>query len=69
MVTFSFTIPTTGGEQRFRLTFPFVFGPGSGTAFTDVFPGPFVFTPKTGDCVTAPVTEFNVVRTGLLLTG
>jgi hypothetical protein len=68
IVTFSFTIPTTDGEQKFRLTFRFAYGPGAGSSFTDVFPGLFVFTPKTGDCVTAPVTEFNVARTGLLVT-
>jgi hypothetical protein len=67
-VTFSFTIPTTAGDQKFRLTFPFVYGPGGGTARTDVFPGVFLFFPKTGDCINEPITEFNVLRGATLLT-
>lgn len=67
-VNFSFTIPTTAGDQKFSLTFPFVYGPGGGTARTDVFPGVFVFFPKTGDCINAPITEFNVLRSAMLLT-
>ena len=69
MVNFSFSIPTTGGEQKFRLRFAFTFGPGFGGSNNDAFPGVFVFSPKTGDCVTAPVTEVNIVRTALLLAG
>jgi hypothetical protein len=67
-VNFSFTIPTAAGAQKFRLTFPFVYGPGGGTARTDTFPGVFVFLPKKGDCINAPVTEFEVHRTAILLT-
>jgi hypothetical protein len=67
-VHFSFTIPTTDGEQKFRLTFPFVYGPGGGTARTTDFPGVFVFSPTAGDCMNKPVTEFNVVRNAVLFT-
>ena len=67
-VNFSFTIPTSGGEQRFRLTFPFVYGPGGGTARTTDFPGVFVFYPKAGDCINGPVTEFEVVLNATLIT-
>ena len=67
-VNFSFTIPTAAGAQRFRLTFPFVYGPGAGTARTDTFPGVFAFFPKKGDCINAPVTEFDVYRSAILLT-
>jgi hypothetical protein len=69
MVNFSFTIPTTGGDQRFHLRFAFTFGPGIGGSSNDPFPGVFAFSPKTGDCVTAPVTEVNIVRTAVLLGG
>ena len=65
-VNFSFTIPTTGGEQKFRLTVPFVYGPGGGTARTTDFPGVFAFYPTAGDCMNKPVTEFNVVRNAVL---
>jgi hypothetical protein len=65
-VNFSFTIPTTAGEQKFRLKFTFVYGPGGGASRTDEFPGAFVFYPTKGDCVHAPVTEFKVVRTAVL---
>jgi hypothetical protein len=65
-VNFSFTIPTEGGEQKFRLTFPFVYGPGGGTARTDDFPGVFVFYPTAGDCREKPVTRFEVVRNATL---
>lgn len=68
VVNFSFTIPTAAGPQKFRLTFPFVYGPGGGTARTDAFPGVFVFFPKKGDCINAPVTEFEVHRSAVLLT-
>jgi hypothetical protein len=67
-VNFSFTIPTTGGEQKFRLTFPFFYGPGGGTAQTTDFPGVFVFFPTAGDCTNAPVTEFKVIRNATLFT-
>lgn len=67
-VNFSFTIPTTGGEQKFRLTFPFVYGPGGGTAQTTDFPGVFVFFPTAGDCTNTPVTEFKVIRNATLFT-
>ena len=67
-VNFSFTIPTAGGAQKFRLTFPFVYGPGGGTARTTDFPGVFLFYPTAGDCLNAPVTEFNVVRNAILFT-
>jgi len=67
-VNFSFTIPTDGGEQKFQLKFPFVYGPGGGTASTDDFPGVFAFYPKTGDCMNRPVTEFEVVRNAVLFT-
>ena len=66
VVNFSFTIPTAGGPQRFRLTFPFVYGPGGGTARTTDFPGVFLFYPTAGDCVNAPVTEFKIVRNATL---
>ena len=65
-VNFSFTIPTTGGDQKFRLRFSFVYGPGGGTARTTVFPGVFLFFPTVGDCTNAPVTEFKVVRNAAL---
>ena len=65
-VNFSFTIPTAGGVQKFRLNFEFVYGPGGGTAKTSDFPGVFVFYPTAGDCMNAPVTEFNVVRNAVL---
>lgn len=65
-VNFSFTIPTAGGVQKFRLTFPFVYGPGGGTARTSEFPGVFVFFPTAGDCTNEPVTEFQVVRNATL---
>src|SRR5437660_6327826 len=67
-VNFSFTIPTAAGAQRFHVTFPFVYGPGAGTARTDTFPGVFAFFPKKGDCINAPVTEFDVYRSAILLT-
>ena len=65
---FSFTIPTTVGKQVFRLTFPFVYGPGEGTSETEDFPGVFVFYPTAGDCMNKPVTEFRVVRHATLFT-
>ena len=65
-VNFSFTIPTEGGPQKFRLTFPFVYGPGGGTARTDDFPGVFAFYPTEGDCMNKPVTRFEVVRNAVL---
>ena len=65
-VNFSFTIPTTAGEQKFTLTFPFVYGPGGGTGRTTQFPGVFVFFPTEGDCTSQPVTEFQVVRNAIL---
>ena len=67
-VNFSFTIPTTGGEQKFRLTFPFVYGPGGGTSQTTEFPGVFMFFPTAGDCTNTPVTEFKVIRNATLFT-
>ena len=67
-VNFSFTIPTTAGEQKFRLSFPFAYGPGGGTAQTTDFPGVFVFYPTAGDCLNDPVTEFTVVRNAVLVT-
>src|SRR3954454_20109677 len=48
---FSFTIPTTAGEERFRLRFPFVYGPGGGKSETDDFPGAFLLYPTEGDCM------------------
>jgi len=68
VVNFSFTIPTSAGEQKFRLTFPFVYGPGGGTARTTDFPGVFVFFPTEGDCTDQPVTEFKVIRNATLFT-
>jgi hypothetical protein len=65
-VNFSFSIPTSGGLQKFRLSFAFVYGPGGGTSRTSEFPGVFAFYPTAGDCLHAPVTEFRVVRTGTL---
>ena len=65
-VIFSFTIPTTAGLQRFRMMFEFVYGPGGGTSQSNDFPGAFAFYPRRGDCWGAPVTEFDVVRTGVL---
>jgi len=67
-VNFSFTIPTTAGEQKFRLKFTFVYGPGGGTSQTDDFPGVFAFYPTRGDCMNKPVTEFKVVRSAVLFT-
>ena len=67
-VNFSFTIPTSGGMQKFRLTFGFVYGPGGGTARTTDFPGIFVFFPTEGDCTNQPVTEFKVIRNATLFT-
>jgi hypothetical protein len=69
MVNFSFTIPTTAGQQRFHLAFPFTFGPGFGGSSNDAFPGVFFFSPKTGDCVTTPVTEVNIARAAVLVGG
>ena len=65
-VTFSFTIPTEAGDEKFNFSFPFVYGPGGGTARSDIFPGVFQFAPKKGDCVNAPITEFNVLRVATL---
>jgi|SRR5581483_501561 len=65
-VVFSFTIPTTDGLQRFRMMFEFVYGPGAGTSESDDFPGTFAFYPRKGDCWGSPVTEFDVVRAGVL---
>ena len=65
-VNFAFTIPTAGGVQKFRLTFPFVYGPGGGTARTTEFPGVFMFFPTAGDCTNEPVTEFTVIRNATL---
>jgi hypothetical protein len=65
-VNFAFTIPTSGGVQKFRLTFGFVYGPGGGTARTTDFPGVFVFYPTTGDCMNSKVTEFKIVRNATL---
>jgi hypothetical protein len=65
-VNFSFTIPTSGGEQKFRLRFPLVYGPGGGVSQTRDFPGAFAFFPTEGDCSNQPVTEFKVVRNATL---
>lgn len=65
-VNFFFTIPTSAGFQRFRLSFDFTYGPGGGTSESNDFPGAFVFYPRKGDCWGAPVTEFDVVRSGVL---
>jgi hypothetical protein len=67
-VDFAFTIPTAGGEQKFRLTFPLVYGPGGGVSRTSDFPGVFAFFPTAGDCQNQPVTEFKVIRTATLFT-
>jgi hypothetical protein len=66
LVNFSFTIPTAAGAQQFRLTFGFLYGPGGGTARTQDFPGVFLFYPTKGDCMSAPVTELNIVRNAVL---
>jgi hypothetical protein len=63
---FSFTIPTTAGKERFRLTFPLVYGAGGGKSDTDDFPGAFLFYPTEGDCLNKPVTEIKVVRSAVL---
>jgi hypothetical protein len=65
-VNFFFTIPTSAGFQRFRLSFDFTYGPGGATSESNDFPGAFVFYPRKGDCWGAPVTEFDVVRSGVL---
>ena len=65
-VNFSFTLPTTDGLQRFKMSFDFVYGPGGGTSESNDFPGAFVFYPRRGDCWGAPVTEFDVVRSAVL---
>src|ERR1044072_8716804 len=44
-VNFAFTIPTPGGVQKVRLSFPFVYGPGGGTAKPPVSPGVFAVPP------------------------
>jgi hypothetical protein len=67
-VHFSFTIPTTGGDEKFSLKFDFYYGPGGGTANTQVFPGVFMFYPKAGDCFSAPVTEASIMRFAQLFT-
>jgi len=67
-VNFSFTIPTTAGLQKFRLTFPLVYGPGGGVSQTTDFPGFFAFFPTDGDCTNQPVTEFKVIRNATLFT-
>jgi hypothetical protein len=67
-VNFSFTIPTESGDQKFQISFPFYYGPGGGTANTQVFPGVFMFYPKAGDCVSAPVTEVSIMRWAQLFT-
>jgi hypothetical protein len=67
-VNFSFTIPTAGGEQKFLLSFSFVYGPGGGTSQTTDFPGVFAFFPTEGDCTNQPVTEFKVIRNATLFT-
>lgn len=69
MVDFSFTLPTRDGAERFHMTFHFTFGLGVGESSNELFPGLFVFTPRTGDCVRTPVTEVDIVRAGLLLGG
>lgn len=67
-VHFSFTIPTTGGDEKFSLKFNFFYGPGGGTADTQVFPGVFVFYPKVGDCFSEPITEVSFMRFAQLIT-
>ena len=66
VVNFSFTIPTAGGDQKFRLTFPLVYGPGGGASQTKDFPGVFMLFPTEGDCTNQPVTEFKVIRNATL---
>jgi hypothetical protein len=61
-VHFSFTIPTTDGDQKFAFSFPFYWGPGGGTGNTQTFPGVFMFYPKVGDCFSQKVTEVNIMR-------
>jgi hypothetical protein len=68
-VNFSFSIPTTAGMQRFHLTFQFRYAGGVGGSSNDAFPGVFAFSPKTGDCVSSPVTEVDIVRAGQLRGG
>jgi hypothetical protein len=68
-VHFAFTIPTTAGMQRFRMTFQLSYAGGVGGSSNDGFPGIFAFSPRKGDCVSTPVTEVDIVRAGQLLTG
>jgi hypothetical protein len=67
-VEFAFTIPTTAGDEKFNMHISFVYGPGGGTARTDVFPGVFMFYPKAGDCFSEPITEVSVMRFAQLFT-
>ncbi len=66
MAVFSFTIPTTGGQARFRIPVTFTYGLGLGSTSSEAFPGAFVVVPTAGDCLITPITEIAVVRLGIL---
>src|SRR5256885_14002000 len=59
-VNFSFTLPTTDGLQRFKMSFDFVYGPGGGTSESNDFPGAFVFYPRRGGRLGGPGAEVAV---------
>lgn len=63
---FSITLPTSGGPVHLRVPVTLSFGPGAGQTSSTDFPGAFVIRPVRGDCVTTPVTEIEVTRTGVL---
>jgi hypothetical protein len=64
---FSFTIPTTGGDQKLTAAFTFTYGGPSakgglvaGQFKGDGFRGTADITPVEGNCVTEPVTKIRV---------
>ncbi len=63
---FSFSIPTTGGVEKFSIPVTFTYGALSGLTSSAAFPGAFVIVPTGGDCVTSAITEITVSRLGSL---
>jgi hypothetical protein len=64
--TLSLTIPTTAGNETFDIRVEYTYAGGAGLRTSDVFPGGFAFLPAQGDCVTAPITEIDIVLHGVL---
>jgi hypothetical protein len=65
-VSFSFTIPTTGGDQHVVGTFTVDYGPlEGGSLYGGTLTGPQMYgkfdaTPVEGDCVTTPLTRVHL---------